>query len=226
MPRSTLAVSVLALAALPVLAQSAEQPSAPESEGPSDPFRLDTWTIDSAQLLLVPYGRDVRDVESAAFSAPRAGRDPFGLHIAGASSPETTRFIEGLRVDGPVFGLAGTSLPVDFADRLDVQSAGARADQPFGTGGATSVYLKTGTDEFHGSVFAHFSPYEAERRNPEPTSALTARTGLDTDFDIRAELAGPIVRRRLQSRRTSRASAPRRSESLAAGQLPGPLLRQ
>src|SRR3954463_1808695 len=139
MARSTLAVSVLALAALPALTQSAEQPSAPESEGPSDPFRLDAWTIDSAQLLLVPYGRDVRDVESAAFSAPRAGRDPFGLHIAGASSPETTRFIEGLRVDGPVFGLAGTSLPVDFADHLDVQSAGARADQPFGTGGATSV---------------------------------------------------------------------------------------
>src|SRR3954468_17399997 len=129
MPRSTLAVRALALAvaALPALADSSEQPSVRESEGPSDPFRLDTWTIDSAQLLLVPYGRDVRDVESAAFTAPRAGRDPFGLHIAGASSPETTRFIEGLRVDGPAFGLAGTFLPVDFIDRLEIQTAGARA---------------------------------------------------------------------------------------------------
>jgi hypothetical protein len=200
MPRSALCfapVLALGFVSLPALAQGARERTVLEDEAPSDPVLLDNWTIDSAQLLLVPYGRDVRDVESAAFSAPRAGRDPFGLHIAGASSPETNRFIEGLRVDGPAFGLAGTLLPVDFIDRLEIQSAGARADQPFGTGGAEDVYLKTGTDEFHGSVFAHFSPYEAERRNPPVASALTARTHLDDNLDFGAELAGPLVRRRL-----------------------------
>src|SRR4051794_939849 len=79
MPRSTLAVRVLSLAvaALPALAESGEQPSAPESEGPSDPFRLDTWTIDSAQLLLVPLrARTVilLETKGGCCSTRRSGR--------------------------------------------------------------------------------------------------------------------------------------------------------
>jgi len=157
----------------------------------------DGWTIDSAQLLLVPYGRDTRDVESAALSAQRVQRDPFGLRILGASSPETNLFIDGLRVDSPAFGLPGTSLLVDFLDRIEVAGGPARARDPRGTGGAVEAFLKSGTDEFHGSVFGYWSPYEASRRSAPAFGSLSATSRLAYDLDAGAELSGPILRKRL-----------------------------
>ena len=109
MPRGRFVFAAILILARTALAQGGvAQGSDDVEEGPVEsPSRLDNQVIDSAQLHLVPYGRDTRDVESAALSAPRVQRDPFGLRILGASSPETNLFIDGLRVDSPAFGLPG-----------------------------------------------------------------------------------------------------------------------
>jgi len=166
------AVASFAVAlAAPGEARPAEAEESAEA-GPRDRADIDAWVIDTDQLRLVPYGRDIRDVESAALSGPRVQRDPFGLRILGSSSPETNRFIEGLRVDSPAFGLTGTSLLVDFVDRIEIFGGGASARDARGTGGAIDAFLKSGSDEFHGSVFGYWSPYEAARTNPAAVSSV------------------------------------------------------
>ena len=83
MPRGRFVFAAILILARTALAQGGvAQGSDDVEEGPVEsPSRLDNQVIDSAQLHLVPYGRDTRDVESAALSAPRVQRDPFGLRM-------------------------------------------------------------------------------------------------------------------------------------------------
>ncbi len=154
--------------------------------------------ITSEQMQLVPYGRDARNFEFVATAIPGVHFDQYGLQINGAGSPESGVLIDGVNVANPAFGTQGTTLLQDFIKEVDVKSGGYQAEYGRATGGIINVVTKSGGNEFHGSAFVNWSPLEAERRQVgRLTDALSSQTRQHFNFDIGAELGGPIVKDKL-----------------------------
>src|SRR5205085_997765 len=75
---------------------------------------------------------------------------------------------------------------------------GYQAEYGRATGGIINVVTKSGGNEFHGSVFVNWSPFEAERRQiGRIDSAISSRVKQNFNLDFGAELGGPILKDRL-----------------------------
>src|SRR5205085_12092700 len=75
---------------------------------------------------------------------------------------------------------------------------GYQAEYGRATGGIINVVTKSGGNEFHGSVFVNWSPFEAERRQiGRIDSAISSRVKQNFNLDFGAELGGPILKDKL-----------------------------
>ena len=153
--------------------------------------------ISKEQMNLVPYGRNGRGFEQVATSVPGVHNDLFGLTLNGAGSSESTYIIDGVQVNDPAFGTQGTTLLQDFIQEVEVKTGGYQAEYGRSTGGIVNVVTKSGGNEFHGSVFVNFSPYEAPRRPVGSTFAIANQVKQNYNLDFGAELGGPIIKDRL-----------------------------
>lgn len=132
--------------------------------------------------------------------APGAKQDDYGLSINGATSPENRYLVEGLAVNNPSYGIAGTPLSARFVKEIRVVSAGYMAEHGRSTGGLLDVVTKSGTGEFHGSAWLDFSPGALEgQRAPVPVLNQTIQTRRNVDLvhSFGADAGGPILRDRL-----------------------------
>src|SRR5207244_2975486 len=109
-------------------------------------------------------GRGARNFEAVATSVPGVQTDGYGLTMNGSSSPETSYIIDGVMVNDPAYGLQGTTLLQDFVQEVDIKTGGYQAEYGRATGGIVNVVTKSGGNEFHGSVFVNWSPFEAPRK--------------------------------------------------------------
>ena len=154
--------------------------------------------ITRQQLSLIPYGRDSRGFEEAALAIPGVHKDAYGLQVNGSGSPESQWLLDGVNVTNPAFGIQGTRLIQDFVEEVEVKTAGYGAEFGRSTGGVVNVVTKSGGNEFHGSVFAHWSPVElARRRVGNLGEAISTQLSQAYNLDGGAELGGPLVRDRL-----------------------------
>jgi hypothetical protein len=145
-------------------------------------------------------GAITRSFESLADVAPGGGMDRYGAAIGGATSPENHYLIDGLSVNDPGFGVLGTPLSTAFIKEVNVLTGGYLPEYGRATGGHFDVVTKSGSNEFHGSIFAGYSPgiFEGPRRPVVLTgNAITTTTALASAFDFGADLGGPIVRDKL-----------------------------
>jgi Carboxypeptidase regulatory-like domain len=158
-------------------------------------------TVSKEQMSLVPYGRNSRGFEAVASSIPGVQNDLFGLQMNGAGSPESSYIVDGVMVNDPAYGTQATTLVQDFVQEVDVKTGGYQAEYGRSSGGVLNVVTKSGGNDFHGSVFANFSPWEASRNpvNPVGTAglAITQQQSLRYNLDFGAELGGPILKDRL-----------------------------
>jgi len=153
--------------------------------------------ITEDQTRNLPTNRSFLD---AARSAPGAEDDRYGIAFSGSTSPENLYLIDGMNTTGVTFGLAGTSLPVEFVQQIEVMTGGYGAELGRATGGVINVLTKAGSNEIHGSVFSTVTPggLRPDRRFlPSDRSALTFQRSAGTDWDVGAEVGGPILRDRL-----------------------------
>ena len=153
--------------------------------------------ITREQLDLIPYGRDARDFEAAAISVPGVQRDRYGFQINGSTSPETSVIIDGISVNDPAFGVQGTRLLQDFVQEVDVITGGYQAEYGRSLGGVINAVTKSGGNEFHGSVFANWSPLEASRKAIGGPYAIALQRAQRYNLDFGAEVGGPIVKDKL-----------------------------
>ncbi|WP_437734918.1 TonB-dependent receptor [Sorangium sp. So ce1335] len=145
-------------------------------------------------------GGATRSFESLAEVAPGAFADRYGVSISGTTSPENQFVVDGLSVNNPGFGILGTPLSVEFIDEVNVITGGYMPEYGRSTGGYYNVATKSGSNEFHGSVFFSITPGLLEgRRAPvvAQESAITTDVSLSSLRDFGVEIGGPILKDRL-----------------------------
>ena len=145
-------------------------------------------------------GAASRSFESVAEVAPGARSDSYGTSISGTTSPENQYMLDGMSVNNPAFGIVGTPLSVEFVKEVNVISGGYMPEYGRATGGVLSVVTKSGSNEFHGSVFGFYTPGALEgrkalvRREGQTVSAEQTLAGIG---DIGADIGGPIIKDKL-----------------------------
>jgi len=156
-------------------------------------------SISKEQMTLVPYGRNGRTFDQVTTSVPGVQPDANGgIAMNGSGSPEQNYIIDGVNVSDPAFGTLGTTLIQDFVQEVDVKTGGYQAEYGRATGGIVNVVTKSGGNEFHGSVFVNWSPFEAPRKQIGFLGqALSSQVKQRFNLDFGAELGGPIIKDKL-----------------------------
>ncbi|HYO67995.1 MAG TPA: TonB-dependent receptor [Archangium sp.] len=152
--------------------------------------------------MVVPGGKGAasRSFESLAELAPGAHADTYGVSISGATSPENQYVLDGVSVNDPGFGINGSQLSMEFIREVNVISGGYLPEYGRATGGVLNAVTKSGSNEFHGSVFGNLSPGAlaspgAELRRTAGT--VSGRSFLWNQGDFGADLGGPILKDKL-----------------------------
>jgi hypothetical protein len=155
--------------------------------------------VGKTQMELVPYGRGAnRGFEQVLTSIPGSHADLFGVSLNGAGSPETAFHLDGISISDPAVGIQSTTLVQDFIQEVDVKTGGYQAEYGRATGGVVNVVTKSGSNEFHGSVFANLSPFEASRKEVGAGGlAIATQTRQNYALDFGVELGGPILKDKL-----------------------------
>nr|WP_307734677.1 TonB-dependent receptor [Pyxidicoccus parkwaysis] len=145
-------------------------------------------------------GSASRSFESLAELAPGASEDRYGVSVSGSSSPESQFTVDGLSVNDPGVGTLGTPLSVEFIQEVNVITGGYMPEYGRSTGGVLNVVTKSGSNEFHGSVFANMAPGALQRSGTEirQEGSVVSATGSPwNQGDLGFELGGPILKDKL-----------------------------
>jgi len=145
-------------------------------------------------------GSASRSFESLAELAPGATEDRYGVSVSGSSSPESQYVVDGLSVNDPSVGTLGTPLSVEFVQEVNVITGGYMPEYGRSTGGVLNVVTKSGSNEFHGSVFANMAPGALQRSGTEirqEGSVISAQGSPWNQGDFGFDLGGPILKDKL-----------------------------
>jgi len=149
---------------------------------------------------LRPSASGVRSFESLASVAPQVAADDYGFGFSGATSAENQIYLDGVSVNDPQLGTNGAQLPVDFIEEANVITGSYNAEYGRAGGGVITASTKSGSNEFHGSVFFNYTPGLLASAAPQivvrgASSRIQNQTWNIADFG--AELGGPILKDRL-----------------------------
>jgi Carboxypeptidase regulatory-like domain/TonB dependent receptor/TonB-dependent Receptor Plug Domain len=145
-------------------------------------------------------GSAVRSIESVAEVVPGAQFDAFGVSIFGTSSPENRYLLDGLSVSNPTFGTLGTPLSIDFIKEISVLTGGYMPEYGRSTGGILNAITKSGSNDYHGSVWLNFAPGSLEghrQRVQREAQTIVTQPKLAGMGDVGGDVSGPIIRDRL-----------------------------
>ncbi|MBZ4372856.1 TonB-dependent receptor [Corallococcus sp. AS-1-6] len=145
-------------------------------------------------------GSASRSFEGLAELAPGATEDRYGVSISGSSSPESQYVVDGLSVNDPGVGTLGTPLSVEFVKEVNVITGGYMPEYGRSTGGVLNVVTKSGSNEFHGSVFANYAPGAFQTSGKEilrEGSVISAQGSAHNLGDFGFDLGGPLLKDKL-----------------------------
>jgi outer membrane receptor protein involved in Fe transport len=145
-------------------------------------------------------GAATRSFESLAQVAPGTNSDTYGTSVNGTTSPENGFIIDGVSANDAAFGVLAAPLSAEFVKEVNVITAGYLPEYGRSVGGIMDVVTKSGSNEFHGSVFASVTPgaFEGPRAIiPREGSVISTNPKLSSIRDFGFELGGPIVKDKL-----------------------------
>ncbi|CAM4049195.1 TonB-dependent receptor [Corallococcus exiguus] len=145
-------------------------------------------------------GSASRSFEGLAELAPGATEDRYGVSISGSSSPESQYVVDGLSVNDPGVGTLGTPLSVEFVKEVNIITGGYMPEYGRSTGGVLNVVTKSGSNEFHGSVFANYAPGAFQTSGKEilrEGSVISAQGSAHNLGDFGFDLGGPLLKDKL-----------------------------
>jgi outer membrane receptor protein involved in Fe transport len=149
----------------------------------------------------IPTSRTVQGLYTIAPTVARSGlrdvngkdRDP---SVAGSSGPENNYILDGVNTTDPAFGGGGSNIPFEFVQEVEIKTGAYGADQGLSTGGVFNVITKSGTNEFHGDVFAFIGNKNLVRETKNFPLVGLAPNGF-SEIDAGVALGGPIIKNRL-----------------------------
>ncbi|WP_434384414.1 TonB-dependent receptor [Melittangium boletus] len=145
-------------------------------------------------------GSASRSFESLADFAPTATTDAYGVSLNGTTSPENGFQVDGLSTGNPALGTLGTPLSVEFIQEVNIITGGFLPEYGRSTGGVLTAVTKSGSNEFHGSVFGNLTPGAFEgtpTRVLSQGSVITTTQRLWNLGDFGGTLGGPLVKDKL-----------------------------
>ncbi len=145
-------------------------------------------------------GGAARSFDSLAELAPGAQNDAYGVSINGTTSPENGYVVDGLSTNDPAFGINASPLSVEFVQDVNIITGGYMPEYGRSTGGVLNAVTKSGSNEFHGTVFGNITPGVLEGRRAIVQSDASVITGLNSLTalgDFGATLGGPILKDKL-----------------------------
>nr|WP_233261502.1 TonB-dependent receptor [Vitiosangium sp. GDMCC 1.1324] len=145
-------------------------------------------------------GSASRSFESLAELAPGANTDGYGVSLNGTTSPENGFLVDGLSTGNPALGILGTPVSVEFIQEVNVITGGFMPEFGRSTGGVMTAVTKSGSNEFHGSLFGNLTPGFLEgspTRVAREGTVITTSQRLWNLGDFGATLGGPILKDKL-----------------------------
>lgn len=145
----------------------------------------------------IPVGRTFGAVLGAASGSQQ---DAYGTSIGGATSVENTYVVEGINTTDTARGGLSSNLPNEFVQETEVITGGYNAEYGRATGGIVNVVTKQGSNQLHGSVFAYYTPGQLSATAntiQKEGSSVDTQSNLDYNYDLGAELGGPIIKDKL-----------------------------
>ncbi|NMO15854.1 TonB-dependent receptor [Pyxidicoccus fallax] len=145
-------------------------------------------------------GGAARSFESLAELAPGAQTDNYGVSINGATSPENGYVVDGLSTNDPAFGVNASPLSIEFVQDVNIITGGYMPEFGRSTGGVVNAVTRSGSNEFHGTVFANWTPGTLEGSRKlvrEEGTVITGYNELKNLGDFGATLGGPILKDKL-----------------------------
>ncbi len=163
---------------------------------------IDAGSTKQGTTLQQDYMKNVpnrgRTYEGVLGAAAGSQGDLYGVSFSGSTSTENSYIVDGINTTGVKLG--GVQSPVlnNFIQEIEVITGGYNAEFGRSTGGVVNVVTKTGSNEFHGSVWANVTPFEAKRNAvSSAASVFYSQNALDTDMDFGFDVGGPIVKDKL-----------------------------
>ncbi|SET20945.1 Carboxypeptidase regulatory-like domain-containing protein [Myxococcus fulvus] len=141
-----------------------------------------------------------RSFESLAELAPGAQNDQYGVSINGATSPENGYVVDGLSTNDPAYGVNASPMSIEFVQDVNIITGGYLPEFGRSTGGVINAVTRSGSNEFHGSVFANWTPgtFEGTRKTIRSEgSVISGLNELKNMGDFGATLGGPILKDKL-----------------------------
>ena len=130
---------------------------------------------------------------------PRGQGGDIGVSISGSTGNENNFIVDGLNTSDPQTGIIGTELHQYFIKEINVITGGYQAEYGRATGGVVSIVTKSGSNEFHGSVFGSIQPFQLDAptvgRLGEALALRRRENSLLYDYGF--ELGGPILKNRI-----------------------------
>jgi hypothetical protein len=165
--------------------------------------------MDSDMLKQLPVGRNFTQtlylVPGVSDSSGVGAANP---SIGGASGLENSYVVDGVNITSTgfggvgiytiVYGSLGTGVTTDFIKETQVKTAGFEAEYGQASGGVVNVVTKSGTNQFHGSLFGYHSPEWLEASWDQlqtPNGTINTTESVNSDVGVTA--GGPIIKDKL-----------------------------
>ena len=135
---------------------------------------------------------DGRDFMNLAFLVPGVmplfGGGGSFASVNGARADQTNFYVDGISNRSPVYGGAQVRPPLDAVEEFRVETSGFSAEYGGFSGGIIGLTMRSGTNEFHGSVFEYLRNEALDARGFFDEERLRLRR-----HQFGATLGGPIV---------------------------------
>jgi hypothetical protein len=153
--------------------------------------------VDQDVIHRIPLGRAL---DALPELAPGARQDPYGVSLNGATSAETGYRVDDLSTSDPVFLLYDSPLSIELLQEVNILTSAYLPDYGRSSGSLVRAVTRTGSNEFHGSVFGTWAPgtFEGERKLViDEGSVVTSSNRLKNLGDFGVTLSGPLFKDRL-----------------------------
>jgi outer membrane receptor protein involved in Fe transport len=149
----------------------------------------------------IPTGRTFGAVLGAAAGAQSdASANGAGISFAGATDLENTYIVEGINTTDTGYGGLSSNLPNEFIQETEIITGGYNAEYGRATGGIVNVVTKSGSNTVHGTVYGYFKPgsfVASANVIPREGGSIDHKEDLDYNYDVGAEVGGPIIKDKL-----------------------------